>query len=101
MDRTLRSRPSDRPNDTMNALVLVTLALGASGQQFQRQFDSFQTTNPRFFNQRNSFTNDDVVVLNNDALSTTFGTAQQQRLANNQITSNNFQVVAPLSLANE
>ena len=77
----------------------VTLALGASGQQFQRQFDNFQTTNPRFI-QRNNFGNDDVVVLNNDAL-TTFGTSQQQRQANNQFTSNNFQVTAPLPLGNE
>merc|ERR1712002_196217 len=65
----------------MNALVLVALALGASGQQFQREFDNF-VQNPRFNfvqNQRNNFADDDVVVLNNDALSTSFGNTQQQQ----------------------
>jgi len=88
----------------MNALVLVALALGASGQQFQREFDNF-VQNPRFF-QRNNFANDDVVVLNNDALSTSFGNTQQQqqqqqRQSVNQFTSDNFQVLAPAPLTNE
>merc|ERR1711872_696836 len=92
-------------NETMNALVLVALALGASGQQFQREFDNF-VQNPRFF-QRNNFANDDVVVLNNDALSTSFGNTQQQqqqqqqRQSVNQFTSDNFQVLAPAPLTNE
>merc|ERR1711872_257233 len=93
-------------NETMNALVLVALALGASGQQFQREFDNF-VQNPRFF-QRNNFANDDVVVLNNDALSTSFGNTQQQqqqqqqqRQGVNQFTSDIFQVLAPAPLINE
>merc|ERR1711872_704133 len=92
-------------NETMNALVLVALALGASGQQFQREFDNF-VQNPRFF-QRNNFANDDVVVLNNDALSTSFGNTQQQQQQQqqhqsvNQFTSDNFQVLAPAPLTNE
>merc|ERR1712168_198964 len=72
---------TDPTNETMNALVSVALALGASGQQFQREFDNF-VQNPRFNfvqNQRNNFANDDVVVLNNDALSTSFGNTQQQQ----------------------
>merc|ERR1711872_595095 len=96
---------TDPTNETMNALVLVALALGASGQQFQREFDNF-VQNPRFnFNQRNNFANDDVVVLNNDALSTSFGNTQQQqqqqRQGVNQFTSDNFQVLAPAPLTNE
>merc|ERR1712002_827476 len=89
----------------MNALVLVALALGASGQQFQREFDNF-VQNPRFNfvqNQRNNFANDDVVVLNNDALSTSFGNTQQQqqRQGVNQFASDNFQVLAPAPLTND
>merc|ERR1711872_680706 len=98
---------TDPTNETMNALVLVALALGASGQQFQREFDNF-VQNPRFNfvqNQRNNFANDDVVVLNNDALSTSFGNAQQQqqqqRQSVNQFTSDNFQVLAPAPLTND
>merc|ERR1711872_318067 len=98
---------TDPTNETMNALVLVALALGASGQQFQREFDNF-VQNPRFNfvqNQRNNFANDDVVVLNNDALSTSFGNTQQQqqqqRQGVNQFTSDNFQVLAPAPLTNE
>merc|ERR1712002_730434 len=101
---------TDPTNETMNALVLVALALGASGQQFQREFDNF-VQNPRFNfvqNQRNNFANDDVVVLNNDALSTSFGNTQQQqqqqqqqRQGVNQFTSDNFQVFAPAPLTNE
>merc|ERR1712002_857040 len=95
---------TDPTNETMNALVLVALALGASGQQFQREFDNF-VQNPRFNfvqNQRNNFANDDVVVLNNDALSTSFGnTQQQQRQGVNQFTSDNFQVLAPAPLTND
>merc|ERR1711872_247401 len=97
---------TDPTNETMNALVLVALALGASGQQFQREFDNF-VQNPRFNfvqNQRNNFANDDVVVLNNDALSTSFGNIQQQqqqRQGVNQFTSDNFQVLAPAPLTNE
>merc|ERR1711872_560588 len=97
---------TDPTNETMNALVLVALALGASGQQFQRKFDNF-FQNPRFFQQRNNFANDDVVVLNNDALSTSFGNTQQQqqqqqqRQGVNQFTSDNFQVLAPAPLTNE
>merc|ERR1711872_76509 len=99
---------TDPTNETMNALVLVALALGASGQQFQREFDNF-VQNPRFNfvqNQRNNFANDDVVVLNNDALSTSFGNTQQQqqqqqRQSVNQFTSDNFQVLAPAPLTNE
>merc|ERR1712168_1661012 len=97
---------TDPTNETMNALVSVALALGASGQQFQREFDNF-VQNPRFnFNQRNNFANDDVVVLNNDALSTSFGNTQQQqqqqqRQGANQFTSDNFQVFAPAPLTNE
>merc|ERR1711872_787222 len=95
-------------NETMNALVLVALALGASGQQFQREFDNF-VQNPRFNfvqNQRNNFANDDVVVLNNDALSTSFGNTQQQQQQQQcqgvkQFTSDNFQVLAPAPLTNE
>merc|ERR1711872_750703 len=97
---------TDPTNETMNALVLVALALGASGQQFQREFDNF-VQSPRFNfvqNQRNNFANDDVVVLNNDALSTSFGNTQQQqqrRQGVNQFTSDNFQVLAPAPLTNE
>merc|ERR1712002_1145739 len=99
---------TDPTNETMNALVLVALALGASGQQFQREFDNF-VQNPRFNfvqNQRNNFADDDVVVLNNDALSTSFGNTQQQqqqqqRQGVNQFTSDNFQVLAPAPLTNE
>merc|ERR1711872_297777 len=99
---------TDPTNETMNALVLVALALGASGQQFQREFDNF-VQNPRFNfvqNQRNNFANDDVVVLNNDALGTSFGSTQQQqqqqqRQGVNQFTSDNFQVLAPAPLTNE
>merc|ERR1711872_872222 len=93
---------TDPTNETMNALVLVALALGASGQQFQREFDNFVQS------QRNNFANDDVVVLNNDALSTSFGNTQQQqqqqqqqRQGVNQFTSDNFQVLAPAPLTNE
>merc|ERR1711872_457972 len=101
---------TDPTNETMNALVLVALALGASGQQFQREFDNF-VQNPRFNfvqNQRNNFANDDMVVLNNDALSTSFGSTQQQqqqqqqqRQGVNQFTSDNFQVLAPAPLTND
>merc|ERR1711872_1169783 len=99
---------TDPTNETMNALVLVALALGASGQQFQREFDNF-VQNPRFSFQRNNFANDDVVVLNNDALSTSFGNTQQQqqqqqqqqRQGVNQFTSDNFQVLAPAPLTND
>merc|ERR1711872_95987 len=99
---------TDPTNETMNALVLVALALGASGQQFQREFNNF-VQNPRFSFQRNNFANDDVVVLNNDALSTSFGNTQQQqqqqqqqqRQGVNQFTSDNFQVLAPAPLTND
>merc|ERR1711872_353100 len=97
---------TDPTNETMNALVLVALALGASGQQFQRELDNF-VQNPRVFQQRNNFANDDVVVLNNDALNTSFGNTQQQqqqqqqRQSVNQFTSDNFQVLAPAPLTNE